>query len=110
MKKLAAPLCRMSACVLVIFLTAGLVEAATVRGRLVHANGYPAAGVAVTVFNQQLGRSSPAYAGPDGMFYLYNIPQGYYYLEVWIQPGGAPLVYQVQIVEPSMISRQVAVP
>jgi len=74
--------------------------AATVRGRLVHANGYPGAGIAVTVVNQQVGRSSPAYAGPDGMYYMYNIPAGSYYLEIWLYPGAPSLVYQIQVGEP----------
>ena len=100
MKKLAIRGLRTSVCVLVV-LTAGLANAATVRGRLIHgSNGYPAAGVAVTVYNQGVGRSSPAYTGTDGMYYLYNVPPGYYYLEVWIYPGGAPIVYQIQVAEP----------
>ena len=79
MKK-PAPALRVSKCVLLLVLSTGLASASTVRGRLLHINGYPAAGVAVTVSNQQAGRSSPAYAGPDGMYYLYNVPPGYYYL------------------------------
>jgi hypothetical protein len=67
---------------------------------LLHANGYPGAGVAATVFNPQVGRSSPAYAGPDGMYYIYIVPPGAYNLEVWIYPGGAPILYQIQVVEP----------
>jgi hypothetical protein len=110
MKKLTTSLFRILALVLLLGLGTGLANASTVRGRLVHANGYPAAGVAVTVFNQQLGRSSPAYAGPDGMYYLYNIPAGYYYLEVWIYPGGAPVVYQIQVFEPYTDIPQIGVP
>src|SRR5437588_22985 len=98
MKKPSLP--RMSIYFLLIFLMPVWANAATVRGRLVHANGYPAAGVAITVVNQQVGRSSPAYVGPDGMYYLYNIPPGYYYLEVWIYPGAPPQVYQIQVFEP----------
>jgi hypothetical protein len=37
------------------------------------------------------------YTGEDGMYYLYNVPPGFYYLEVWIQPGRQPLVYEVQV-------------
>ena len=110
MKKVAIPLIRTLACILFIILTTGLGNAATVRGRLVHANGYPAAGVAVTVSNQQVGRSSPAYAGADGMYYLYNVPPGYYYLEVWIYPGGAPVVYQIQVIDPYTDTAQIGVP
>jgi hypothetical protein len=101
MKKLAIfPLQILLACLLFSSLTAGSAHAATVRGRLVHANGYPAAGVAVTVFNQQVGRSSPAYAGPDGMYYLYNVRPGIYYVEVWVRASGPPVVYQIRVVEP----------
>jgi len=53
----------------------------------------------VTLFNQSIGRSTPAYAGPDGMYYLYNVPPGFYYLEVWVTPN-TPIVYQVQVFDP----------
>jgi hypothetical protein len=96
MKK-PAPALRVSKCVLLLVLSTGLASASTVRGRLLHINGYPAAGVAVTVSNQQAGRSSPAYAGPDGMYYLYNVPPGYYYLEIWLRPD-APTMYQIQVI------------
>jgi hypothetical protein len=101
---------RMLACLLFVVLSTALASAATVRGRLTHANGYPAAGVAVTVYNQAVGRSSPAYVGADGMYYLYNVPPGYYYLEVWINPGGVPVVYQIEIVEPYTDVRPIGVP
>ncbi len=75
--------------------------AATVRGRLdrrdAYGNIYRAAYVGVTLNNQYVGRSSMTYTGEDGMYYLYNVPPGSYYLEVWIQPGRQPLVYQVQV-------------
>jgi len=100
MKKIATSPFRTLVCLVFVVLTTGLANAATVRGRLNHANGYPAAGVAVTVINQQAGRSSPAYSGADGMYYIYNVPPGYYNLEVWIYPGGAPTVYQIQVGDP----------
>jgi len=100
MKKRSFRFSTFMAWIVLLLIGAASAQAAMVRGRLVHSNGYPAAGVAVTVFNQAVGRSSPAYAGPDGMYYLYNIPPGYYYLEVWIYPGGAPVVYQIQVFEP----------
>jgi hypothetical protein len=99
-----------SAALLAVFFLATMAGASTVRGRLVHSNGYPAAGVAVTVVNQSVGRSSPAYAGPDGMYYLYNVPPGVYYLEVWVYPGAAPMVYQIQVVEPYTDIPQVGIP
>lgn len=99
-RKTAISLHRTLTFTLFVVLSTAVANAATVRGRLVHANGYPGAGMAVTVFNQQMGRSSPAYAGPDGMYYIYNVPAGYYYLEVWIYAGGAPVVYQISVGEP----------
>jgi hypothetical protein len=85
-------------------------QAATIRGRIVHQNGYPAVGYTVTVSNPQLGRSNPARTGGDGMYYFFNIPPGFYYLEVWVNPGGAPLVFQIQVSDPNTDIPQVVVP
>jgi hypothetical protein len=80
--------------------------AVTVRGRLdrVYPNGarYPATGVAVTLYSQRSGRSNPAYAGPDGLYYIYNVPAGAYYLEVWTSrdPNVPPTVYPIYVREP----------
>ncbi len=41
------------------------------------------AGVMVTVSNDQVGRSYPAFADADGWFALYNIAPGNYTLEAW---------------------------
>ena len=68
----------------------------TVRGQLLRADQSPAPGVQVTLNHTQFGRSSPATTGNDGMYYLYNVPYGGYYLEVWL-PNRPPLVYQVSI-------------
>ena len=103
-------LLRMALCGFFLVLAAGLAHAATVRGRLIHQNGYPATSIAVTVVNSQGVRCSPAYTGADGMYYLFNIPPGPYYLEVWIYPGGAPAVYQIQVIEPYTDIAQIAVP
>ena len=88
---------------LYIFLSFSAVplQAAIVRGRIQRPSmnaGVP--GVPVTVWCPQLGRSSPVYSGPDGMYYIQNIPPGIYNLEIWLTPGGAPLVYQIRVVEP----------
>jgi hypothetical protein len=96
--------------VLVLVLAAGVAHAATVRGRLIHQNGYPAAGIAVTVINAGGVRCAPAYSQPDGMYYLFNIPPGPYYLEIWIYRGGAPVVYQIQVFEPYTDIPQIVVP
>lgn len=109
MKRLMAFLLRALQIAVFLWFTAALVSASTVRGRLVRSNGYPATGVAVTVVNQQIGRSSPAYAGPDGMYYLYNVPAGYYYLEVWVNPS-SPIVYQIQVLDPLTDVVQIVVP
>ena len=37
----------------------------------------------------------PSITGVNGMYYLYNIPAGDYYLEVWV--GNSPIVYPVRI-------------
>ena len=67
----------------------------TVRGQLLHNNQLPAAGIQVTLYSQTFGRSSPSITGNDGMYYLYNIPFGNYYIEIWISnPAQA---YPVQI-------------
>jgi hypothetical protein len=101
---------RIALCGLFVVLAAAFAHAATVRGRLVHPNGYPAADIAVTVSNPQIGRSSPAQTGADGMYYIFNIPPGSYFLEIWIHPGGAPIVYQIQVYEPYTDIPQIGVP
>lgn len=110
MKTIAMQFRRSSIFVCFLFATTVLADAATIRGRLIHQNGYPAGGLAVTVYNSSTGRSSPAYTGTDGMYYIYNVPAGPYYLEVWIYPGRPPVVYQVQIGEPYTDLPQVGVP
>lgn len=96
---------RLTVVVTLLFLFAleSCAVAATLRGQIVRV--YPngaravAGGIAVTVYNQELGRSSPAYSGPDGMYYL-NVPAGSYVLEVWTYPGSSPITVQVFIREP----------
>lgn len=86
------------------FLTSGATAscyAGTLRGRLDRRDSYgrniPAAYVHVTLYSQQQGRSSPAYTGVDGMYYLYNVPPGSYTLEVWVYPNRPPLTYGIQV-------------
>jgi hypothetical protein len=95
-----------------LILVSAAASAATVRGRLVHAaNQYAAApGIAVTIYNQYVGRSSPAYSDVNGMYYLYNIPAGTYYLELWIHPGGNPVVYPITVGEPYTDIPQIPMP
>jgi hypothetical protein len=94
-----------TACFVMVLVMLQAATAATVRGRLIrYANGgqYPAGGVAVTVYNQYAGRSTLAYTGPDGMYYLYSVPAGGFYLEVWTSRDARvpPTVYPVQVGEP----------
>ncbi len=87
--------------------------AATVRGRLDRRGPYgfyPAAGVAVTVNNPQMGRSSPAYTGTDGMYYLFNIPPGNYTLEIWPYPQTGPLLFPVTVNDPGTDVPPILVP
>jgi hypothetical protein len=67
----------------------------TVRGQLFKNGQFPAAGIQVTLVSQATGRSSPSFTGNDGMYYLYNVPFGNYYLEVWV--SNPPQAYPVQI-------------
>jgi hypothetical protein len=75
--------------------------AAVVRGRVsrvVNGQTVPVPGVAVTLYSQQMGRTSPSYTDASGMYYLNNVPPGVYYLEVWVSTQ--PLVYQIQVNDP----------
>ena len=74
-------------------------QTATVRGRLTR-GPYAAAYIPVTVYNPFVARSSAVVTGQDGMYYIRGVPFGNYYLEVWIQQGQQPLVYQIQVAYP----------
>ena len=77
--------------------------AATIRGRLVCNGGQsPAIGIAVTVFNAQIGRSAPFFTGGDGMYYLNGIPAGQYTLEIWLyrQSPTPTNAYHINVFEP----------
>lgn len=69
-----------------------------VRGRLI-GNGYygptPIAGVVLTLYNKQLGRSARALSRPDGSFYFGNIPLGAYFVEVWFPNSPYPRAFKV---------------
>jgi hypothetical protein len=74
--------------------------AAMVRGR-VQRDMYPVPYVSVTLIssNPALGRSAPSVTGPDGMYYLYNVPPGQYILELWLG-GPSPVRYPINVREP----------
>ncbi|HEU5402668.1 MAG TPA: carboxypeptidase-like regulatory domain-containing protein [Terriglobales bacterium] len=96
-------LCLVGLLLIFVMTSSGSAAGATLRGRIqrVLPNGaaVPLPGVAVTVYNQSLGRSSPAYSAADGMYYL-SLRPGMYYLEIWRGQGLPPMVYQIQVVEP----------
>jgi hypothetical protein len=108
---------KMVLCGLVMVLAMGSAHAvlvprvATVRGRLVHKKGgAAAAGLTVTISNQQGVRSAPAQTGPAGMYYLPNIAPGQDYLEIWRSTGSEPLLYKITVKAPSTDLPQIAVP
>lgn len=98
---------RLRAGMIIVAICAGIViagsaaaEASTVRGRLYRATpqGYlPAVGIPVTVYRPDLGRSGASTSGADGMYYLFNIPPGYYTLEIWTYPNSPPMTFGIQV-------------
>ncbi len=93
MTKRIAP--KVVALCMLFFLLSAAAGAAQIRGRVQHLypNGLgPVVGVTVTVYNQEIGRSVAVRTDGAGMYYL-GIPPGQYYLEIWINPGGGPLVF-----------------
>lgn len=115
-RRVALVLCKLVLCCLLVVVVAHTAAAATIRGRLdrVAPNGYryPASAVAVTAQSPYVGRSNPAFSAQDGMYYLYNVPAGYYTLEVWWSrdPRVPPAVYQIQVVEPLTDLAPIVVP
>lgn len=94
---------------LLLVLSAVSARAASARGQVLHLNGKPATGIGVTISDHKNFRSARANVGPDGMYYLSDIPAGEYYLEVWVNPQ-SPTVYQVTVSEPSTDMPRVTVP
>ena len=106
-------------CLLLIFLVTMMAtaSAAFLRGRLDRIDPHngvrvAAGGVPVTVWSQATrARSSPATSGQDGMYYIYNVPAGVYYLEVWVNGlNGQPMVYQISVNEPYSDVAPIVVP
>jgi len=104
-------------CVIVMFLVVIVANAnaAVVRGRLERVDPHngarsPAGGVPVSVRSVN-GRSRINPSGQDGMYYIYNVTAGNYYLEVWNRGlKGTPLVYQIQVKEPNTDVPPITVP
>ncbi|MGO9864770.1 MAG: hypothetical protein ACLPLR_14250 [Terriglobales bacterium] len=115
-RRVASLLGKLVLCFLLVVVVADTAAAATIRGRLdrVAPNGYryPASAVAVTAQSPYVGRSNPAFTAQDGMYYLYNVPPGYYTLEVWWSrdPNVPPAVYQIQVIEPLTDLAPIVVP
>lgn len=78
-------------------------QAATVRGRLDRVDGYgrryAAPYVAVTLRAPNGARSAPSYTNAQGMYYLSNVRQGTWVLEVWTSrdPRQPPRTYTVVV-------------
>jgi hypothetical protein len=107
MRKLisASSFCRLATGCMLLLLTIQAASAATVRGQLNRRSGAgaaPAAGVCVTVYSEKGGRSARVCSNAQGMYYLTNIVQGNYQLEIWTSPspGAPPIRYPITVVEP----------
>ena len=85
-------------------------HAATIRGKLMHANKQAATGYQVTVSSAQGSRSAPARVGSDGMYNIFNIPPGAYLLEIWVPGAAEPTVYKINVVEPYTDVPELTVP
>jgi hypothetical protein len=83
-------------------------SAATVRGKLLRGKGV-ASGIAVTVLNPKKVRTTPAYSGANGMYYIPNVKAGSYTLEVWVKPN-KPLTFPIQVKEPESDINPIQVP
>ncbi len=75
-------------------------QTTTVRGRIdrVGADNHPrpVAYLSVTLRARDTGqRTDPSYTGQDGMYYVYAVKPGPYYLEVKVLPSGPPFIYQI---------------
>jgi hypothetical protein len=95
----------------VVFLVASVVgNAATVRGQLVDASkGHPSIYVAVRLNSASIGPSEFAYSGNNGKFYIKNVPEGDYQLEVW-RGGNKAASIRISVQEPTTDLGRVRVP
>lgn len=77
----------------VLHYTAATAQATTVRGRVDRVGGdghaHPVAQATVTLRNGETGqRTDTSYTGHDGMYYVYGVAPGAYFLEVRVVPQG----------------------
>lgn len=98
-----------------LFFVTASAYAGTVRGRLDRQGPYgiyPTPYVPVTLYSPFYGRTSPAYTGTDGMYYIYNVPPGDYTLEIWIQGFSyQPITYGIRVFDqPYVDIRPILVP
>jgi uncharacterized surface anchored protein len=59
-----------------LFVTAA--NAATIRGKVVYANGAPCAGAEAKAADAANRQTTEAYTDRDGMFYIHDVPPGRY--------------------------------
>jgi hypothetical protein len=74
-------------------------DASTVRGRLVKQTPkgpIPAEGIAVTLLSPSAGRSATSYSDRDGMYYLFNVPPGVWYLCIRVS-ASSQQEYSIQV-------------
>ena len=85
-------------------------RAANVRGKLLRGK-VGAAGIAVTLLNPQTKvRTSPAYSGSDGMYYITNVKAGNYVLEVWGKGNKITSTFNIPVKEPESDINPIYVP
>jgi hypothetical protein len=84
---------------LVLLLLPDLARAATVRGKVERAAGYPAAYIRVTL-NCAGRRTSSVYTGSDGVYYVPRVQAGRCVLEIW-NTKDKPTSFQIEVREPS---------
>ena len=87
MKRMSYWLLGIAVIVMALSQAPAAVAGSTVRGqlyRLSQNRRYPAPAIAVRLTSQRYGPSSTVYSGPDGWYYLYNVPAGAFVLEVTV--------------------------
>jgi hypothetical protein len=90
---------RLFALILVLLSGVGIstdTYAQTIRGRLMKGSR-PIIGVPVNVYSNVIGQSGFSYSGPDGMYYLFNIPPGQFILQIWDIPNVPPMQFQIYV-------------
>lgn|SRR6266853_1010118 len=96
-------MCHLASILGVLYSTLGLtqVPTTTVRGRLDRTGPdgarQPVPLLAVTLRNATTNvRTDPSYTGRDGIYYIYRVPPGQYYLEISVPPRGPSFTYLIE--------------